>query len=207
MTKKAKTAKTKPLSLTFEQIAYAATAKYHRLYRDFYVSPDVAAMNREELLAHSERVVAGELTGQWLRKPLDEQYASVANHLLLMLGTGIQYVPGGFFGGYPGMTARSPALQPVVLDKTYAWCCLFPDFSPIYKIAGLDRSPPFVNDSFVALAFNIARCITLYGTDTRGNSYYPKNHGVNQRREASKVLKALKHKYPDKIPENCRKIR
>lgn len=136
----------------------------------------------------------------------DEQYARVADSLLMVIGGGNSYHPNGFWGGESWMTNDSPAVEPVVLDKPYHWYPGSENYCALSHIAGLSKEKKVrddlaVNDSFIALAFNVCRCILTHGV----TDYQPeeRSHSKSTFAFAKRAMAALKKKYPDKIPANC----
>ncbi len=140
--------------------------------------------------------------------PLDEQFARSADHLMMTIGSGNTYHPNGFWGGAPHMTSDSPTIETVVLDKPYRWYPGSENYCVLSHIAGLSErieKPFFVNDSFIALAFNICRCILTHGILDYNKE--KESHALDTFRFVKKCMAALKNKYPDKIPTNCIDIR
>lgn len=168
------------LNLTAEQVICEKVRKWPTLYAEQYSFTD----NKKVTL------------------PLDHQYARAADSLMMTIGTGDEYHPNGFWGGEPGMTNASPAVEPVVLDKPYNWYPGSENYSTLSHIAGLSERVKVdlkVNDSFIALAFNVCRCILTHGVQ----DYHKETESHSKSTFAKKCMKALKKRYPDKIPPNC----
>lgn len=142
-------------------------------------------------------------------KPGPEGVMVAADHVMCTIGNGAEYHPNGFWTTGAELDNDSPSVEIPVFDGKHSWYPLS-DYSVIAQIAGiassikLSRQSPIkkVNDSFISLAFNVCRCILLYGTEFGTG----KDKGAWDKKTLSmarKCMKGLKKKYPDKIPEDC----
>lgn len=121
----------------------------------------------------------------------------------LMCHGGHDYHPNGFWASDPGLSNSSPTIKIPVFNRKHRWYP-FGSSSVIGQIAGLKcgflAPVDVVGDSFIELAFNICRSIILYGAE------WMDGHEKSTIRMAKKCMKALKKRYPTKIPKNCQNV-
>lgn len=149
--------------------------------------------------------------GQVLASSRHKSVIEAANTALCVGGSGFKYHPNGFWSDRI-LSNDSPSVEIPVFDEKYSWYP-FTEHSAIAEIAGVhDKNWPLnnnigkINDSFIALAFNICRCIAVHGAKPFGSHKGVEIQAKQTEKIAKKCLLGLATKYPDKIPENCVKI-
>lgn len=123
-----------------------------------------------------------------------------ADHIFCTLGGGGEHHPNGWIGSNPDLKMDAPEVEIPVFNKKHKWYPLS-DHSLLLNCAGLGKDwngkkvkALKLNDSFLALAFNICHCIVKYG-DTKENVKY-----------AKAALKGFGKLYPTKVPNYVKKL-
>lgn len=133
-----------------------------------------------------------------------ENIQRAVDHMMCTIGNGEEYHPNGFWANSPDLTNDSPDIEIPQFDQKFYWYPSICSYSVIARIAEVceenyAREPaPVVNDSFIALAFNVCRSILLYGDAS--------DREEDNVKFIRKCMQGLKKRYPDKIPENCRNV-
>lgn len=143
---------------------------------------------------------------------------SAVSHIFCCIGSGGNWHENGFKLYNPETPADLPEINIPVFDDVYGWYPLS-EYSALLQAAGLtkkydkeDCEPVehrlFLNDSFLSLAFNIARCIAVHGTrDSMITDESAKREASQKEQKiALACLKRLAEFYPDKVPDNCRTV-
>lgn len=135
----------------------------------------------------------------------------VADHIFCTIGGGGHWHPNGFVMYKPNMQPHDPEVDIPQFDGLYKWYPLSRDYAALVKAAGIaercpygddEKFPDRLNDSFVKLAFNVARCITKWGALPTSPDYV--KSCIETWHIAQDALAGLAKKYKDQVPENCK---
>lgn len=120
-----------------------------------------------------------------------------ADHLMVVNGNGADVHPNGWASGNPDLSPDSPSLEIPEFDRRLPWYPLS-DYSLLARGAGVGLKPFRFNESFTALAFNVLRCIAVYGADWEKEKFY--------KTITRRCVRGLAATYPDQIPENFKPL-
>jgi hypothetical protein len=139
----------------------------------------------------------------WMVKHLPVNKSNIfaaANKLLCSPFSEECYHPNGWLCFDPGVTQEYYARIPVFGEK-FAWT--LGESSPLAYVAGCGKEGFLIklNDSFLALAFNVCRSIIMYGV-----KHIDVNYAGNCVKMAHRCLLGMAIRYPRQVPFNCRTL-
>lgn len=202
---------------------YCFTHLYHRINQDDYSSPQI--FSKIDWVRDPDPIVdyfgeymsmsfsAGQIIADMLKRDYFEgNIQKAVDYLFMVNGTSLKTHSNGWVSsGNPDIDSNIKPVEIPIFDKPFAWYPLS-EYSHIANAAGifpeykLDNVQVTLNNSFTALAFNILRCIIIYGLDTSSFQYQNKENIDNIIILAKTCLLGLAKKYPDRVPENCKKL-
>jgi len=139
-----------------------------------------------------------------------ECFVKAADHLMVTIGNGCEFHPNGWFGDDPDLDIDAEDADVPEFHGQHPWYPLS-DCSNLANVCGVysdwedDQGVLPVNDSFLALAFNILRCMVEYGYKDNGRDTSAAENGASKKK-ATELLEKLTTLYPDKVPERVRKL-
>ncbi len=135
------------------------------------------------------------------------------DHLMCVIGNGAKHHPNGWVG-YTQDVDVSKAVVIPEFKGPHSWypICGYSvsaEMVGVHDKGQIEIEDVHLNESFVRLAFNIVRSMLVYGIVTRGLGRSPKQEETEKRSQldwAWRIYEGLKSRYPNQIPENCRKL-
>ncbi|MHA2279616.1 MAG: hypothetical protein ACXAC5_01810 [Promethearchaeota archaeon] len=125
------------------------------------------------------------------------------DHIFCVLGGGGDWHENGFIQYDPSMPVNEPETEIPKFDKPERWYGLYKGSSAVTVAAGMKddlglKYIPYLNPSFLAVAFDLARNIYLFGVNNG------RDDETKQRELALQCLQGLAERYPDDVPEDCK---
>jgi len=157
---------------------------------------------------NSMHLTAGQAAHYLMKKHGDiYPHVYVAVEQLLFHGRDIH--PNGWVIPGPDVDVNSPEVEIPEFDEEF-YCFDLSEHSVFGTVLGLDtyrgsREPFRMNDSFMALCFNVLRCIVKHGVKRLSSD----KTGTRQKetvKTAKKYLQKMIELYPDLVPENCKEF-
>lgn len=138
---------------------------------------------------------------------------AVASHIFCTIGGGGDWHENGFISYNPDLRPDAPEADLTDYNGSfsgkYRWYPLCEQYSALCLAAGLNGKPLYLNESFRALAFDVAMCIVDHGVEPMQRGKTKKDEDAGKRevrrteRLAARCLKGLAELYPDDVPEFC----
>lgn len=185
------------LNIDAGQVIYDAIAGYPTLFSEKY---DFKTNTKTKLAPDS-----------------NEAIQSAARHIMTVGGNGYDYHPNGWLGDNPDMNEKSPSVEIPIFKGQYDWYP-FTGYSFIACASGIvnksymdlkSTNDIHLNPSFTSLLFNILHCMCKYGVKLSRSGQgkeYDKKQKASTEKWAWKCLRAAVKKYPDRVPDYCKKL-